>query len=307
MSRPLVWITRLTLAVPLLAIGGCSSAPVEMDVGESASELNSGERVQVFPSSRQRVACREVANRYYCTKERALAAVEECSGEDAASAATFESSAASCSRSAALYPSIASCRTPLPHSCAFYSACLERAIPCGEQGYALGFGERYCTAFRNAKLSDKGTAWATSVMGCLEEALVSHVEDAGSFTTKAATATACTNVLNDAFFSHPACYTKPAHSICFLPPQDLAMVVKTIGAQELFMGRTRTQIMETLKLCGAQLVSALEERLLHPGGGPTKESTSVELPPEAFSLERADIEARRAVVSSLLHEYESAP
>ena len=31
--------------------------------------------------------------------------------------------------------------------CTFYSSCVENRIPCGELGYALNYGKRYCEAF----------------------------------------------------------------------------------------------------------------------------------------------------------------
>ena len=31
--------------------------------------------------------------------------------------------------------------------CTFYSSCVEDQIPCGDLGYALNYGKRYCEAF----------------------------------------------------------------------------------------------------------------------------------------------------------------
>ena len=31
--------------------------------------------------------------------------------------------------------------------CRFYSSCMEERIPCGDSGYALNYGKRYCEAF----------------------------------------------------------------------------------------------------------------------------------------------------------------
>ena len=32
-------------------------------------------------------------------------------------------------------------------NCTFYSSCVEDQIPCGDLGYALNYGRRYCEAF----------------------------------------------------------------------------------------------------------------------------------------------------------------
>ena len=31
--------------------------------------------------------------------------------------------------------------------CTFYRSCMEERIPCGDAGYALNYGKRYCEAF----------------------------------------------------------------------------------------------------------------------------------------------------------------
>ena len=32
-------------------------------------------------------------------------------------------------------------------NCAFYSDCVEKRVPCGPNGYALGYGKKYCVRF----------------------------------------------------------------------------------------------------------------------------------------------------------------
>ncbi len=41
--------------------------------------------------------------------------------------------------------------------CDFYRGCLDRVFPCGESGYALTFGDKYCRRFNNysAELLDE--------------------------------------------------------------------------------------------------------------------------------------------------------
>ncbi len=155
------------------------------------------------------------------------------------------------------YPTVASCAVPLDTDCTYYSACLERAIPCGAEGYALGFGEKFCTAFRGAELSPAGTKWMKTVMGCLQRVLAPEVVAKGKFTTEAAPRAVCQDLFDRAFASHPGCYTSEESSICFLPPGDLATVLQTIGAQEILKPRTGVQVVSTVGICVKQLTGRL--------------------------------------------------
>ena len=42
------------------------------------------------------------------------------------------------------------CVTIPERDCDFYVDCLEKHIPCGDNGYALGFGDRLCHRFGDA-------------------------------------------------------------------------------------------------------------------------------------------------------------
>ncbi len=242
---------------------GCIAAPDASEDATEESAINTTSTpTQVLLYAKDdatRVACRAVTNRSFCSLAEADAKADGCTGGSAQTAAhlSAEVSTGTCTASSELYPTIASCKSPIARHCGFYSACLERALPCGEQGYALGFGERYCTAFRSSSLSDKGMTWATGVMGCLQEKLIARVAQAGAFADKPESAPVCAAILEEAFASHPACYTDPAHSICFLPPSDLRKVLGVIGAQEIFTMRTSTQIAQTVGICLGQVTHAI--------------------------------------------------
>lgn len=223
-------------------------------------DVTSTERVMLFArDDATRVACRDATNRYFCDAEAAAASALACSAQASPTPTQLvaEKVAATCTKSGELYPTLASCATPLARHCGFYSACLERALPCGEEGYALGFGEHYCTAFRNAPMSPRGTAWAMGVMGCLQTALVPRVQQAGSFAATPESAAMCKAVFDEAFASHPACYTRVEDSLCFLPPGDIRDVLEVIGADELFTARTRAQIVKTIGICVGQIAERL--------------------------------------------------
>lgn len=173
-----------------------------------------------------------------------------------------------------IYPTHASCATPRPRDCSYYADCVERTIPCGPDGYALGFGRAYCESFQSAPLGPGGKAWMEGVMLCLQDALVPEVLAKDDFTTSPAAPSVCSDLFETAFGSHPACYTRPESSICFLPPSDILVVLDVIGAREFFQARTQAQISATLRTCVSQIADHLfhhasdeRERARDPSAG----------------------------------------
>lgn len=287
------------LTVASLLATACSATPPGDAVTESA--IVSAERVQLFAKDdATRIACRDVTNRTFCSVADATAKASACTGGAAATEAhlSTEVTHAPCSKSAEIYPTLASCNTPMVGHCGFYSACLERALPCGEDGYALGFGERFCTGFRNADLSEKGTSWATGVMGCLQRALIPRVVQAGAFTTIPESPAVCSALEEEGFASHPACYTHPDHSICFLPPRDLKTVLATIGAQELFTKRTSAQILQTIGICLGQVTKEIGRHLLGRARATSREGDAADLP------ELQELQERQRLLEDLGRAYD---
>ena len=288
----------------------CAANPGDEPVDDVAADaLTTSTRVFAYAKDdASRIACRSTTNRYFCSVAEARASAAGCDGPVSAGAPalSLETELASCSKSSEIYPTIAACSTPRMAHCGYYSACVERALPCGESGYALGFGERFCTAFRNAPLSPQGVAWTSGVMGCLERALVPRVMAAGAFASAPATSSMCSALFEEAFASHPGCYTRPEHSICFLPPSDLTKVLSTIGAQELFTARTSSQIVRTISLCVGQLTREIFVRLNSPFG--VRQSTGEELAIDAdprASFDDAALAERKVLLEQLAREYES--
>jgi hypothetical protein len=167
-------------------------------------------------------------------------------------------------RSGAVAASV--CEAPQIRDCTFYPSCIEHNVPCGPGGYALGFGEKYCNKFKAAQLSPAGAAWTSSVMLCLEKALVTYAAPAKK-------SASCEQIAQAAFDSHPACYTQPNASICFLPPPDVVAVFDTIGTDELFTARTRAQIQAVIETCALQVaergLTSLNEENPPPDAGPS--------------------------------------
>ncbi|KAJ0392393.1 hypothetical protein P43SY_003954 [Pythium insidiosum] len=121
----------------------------------------------------------------------------------------------------------ANCTTALPRdSCAFYLDCLEATFPCGADGYAVGYGNKYCRAFADneAWFSPKGKRWISDVMFCLQSDLVPLL------TTKEPAKT-CRQIRQMAFNSHPPCYLQAG--VCTLPVSDWIALARVIGIKQL--------------------------------------------------------------------------
>jgi hypothetical protein len=246
----------------LLSVGlvHCASADGSDPSATSSAAVTSNTRTFLVPvDARARLACRDEVNAYYCDAAAAESAITSCLAKIATTGARdvcsandprcvrTETYAEPCTgRANPVYPTEATCASPRPQNCSFYSACVERATSCGEDGYALGYGEKYCTAFKNISgLSAKGIAWRDSVMHCLHEELVPYA--------RAANRASCDTIVDVAFDSHPRCYTKPDNSICFLSPSDTFKVIGTIGGKSLLEARSIKQIQTTVGLCLGQI------------------------------------------------------
>lgn len=248
-------LALLTALVAVFTVG-CAVEP-DVPADQQSEEALVSTQTRVVPLDEDsRVACREAAAKIFCTEAEARTALESCSRGGKSGRAIVEARSGKCVKGLA-YPTIASCGTPLETDCSYYAACLEKAIPCGAEGYALGFGEKYCTAFRGAPLSPTGRKWAGRVMICLQRALAPSVVEAASFAKAPASATQCKAVFDHAFASHPACYTSKDDSVCFLPPQDLLTVLDTIGLREILTVRTGKQLTSTAGICIGQITERI--------------------------------------------------
>jgi hypothetical protein len=255
---------------------GCGAAP-EPRSGEPDDTFGideaalSNQVVELVPADdKVRVACRTEINRMQCGDAEANKAVAACQAKvpvrhacklDKTACFKREFKNLSCARTSESYATLSACAAPLSRNCAFYAQCLDKAVVCGESGYALGFGEKYCNGFRRTTFSAAGTAWVNSVMICLQRALVPTVQSSTRGYVNASLAPAssqvCTTTLDTAFASHPGCYTKPEASICFLGPVDIAKIFGVIGASEVFTVRTASQISSTIGTCVGQIARRL--------------------------------------------------
>lgn len=108
--------------------------------------------------------------------------------------------------------------TPSSTNCNYYENCLESLRSCGANGYALGYGKKYCTSF-----SSKGKQWMSVTCLCLQQALQKRIADGTINAT-----TPCDDIKSFAFASHLGCYTEINPSICQIPFTDWILVLRVL-------------------------------------------------------------------------------
>jgi hypothetical protein len=258
MKLPLV---ALVVSLPLLLAAACSSPSPEA-VGASSSSIVSATTTYLLPVEDDvREACRSTWTNQWCNAGDAQAAGDACvatmlgsstppaCASDPAGCFQLLTTATPCSADGPIYPTSDSCQAPVERTCAFYSACLEVQQPCGADGYALGYGEKYCSRFDvDDTFSPQGIAWRDAVLHCLQLALVPELPKADAMT--------CDDLTDFAFDSHPRCYTE-GPSICFLPVSDVTNILGTIDGKDLLSLRSAKQMATVAATCVEQIAGAL--------------------------------------------------
>ncbi|OXA40396.1 uncharacterized protein LOC118439352 [Folsomia candida] len=137
--------------------------------------------------------------------------------------------------------------------CSFYSRCLEKAIPCGAQGYATGYGEKYCIIFTKnvSKFTRKGQIWIWSTMSCLQRALEPIANRDVSMN--------CSKIAEVAHRSHPICYVvSTPGGVCLLPFADWAELFRIVKIDTFAL----KQLAIITKFCGnvyyGQILAAMK-------------------------------------------------
>lgn len=128
----------------------------------------------------------------------------------------------------ALQPAFAQqCVNPIVPNCNFYASCLEATCKCGEQGYGLSYGKKYCEKFLGSySFSEKGRKWRDATLVCLQERLYAAVPNDSVLCD-------CKAISQTAYKSHVECYTQSGNSICSLDIADLGVVYDLISLSDL--------------------------------------------------------------------------
>lgn len=236
------------IAFPMsIALVGCGQA-ADIELAEESAALNVAPVALVPMVDAARLACAAEITTTYCSEATAVRAQEACdarldekerAGCDGPCLALFSPDRSDC-RSGPTYPSRRACQTPKVDDCAFYRACMEPTTPCGEDGYALGFGERLCNVFiaRRDRFSPAGQEWLRSIRKCLQDDRVGDLDAQLS----------CDALADRSYDSHARCYTLPEHSICDLSSHDRAVLLELVG-KDLFSSRGLKQIFDVAGAC----------------------------------------------------------
>ncbi len=108
-------------------------------------------------------------------------------------------------------------------SCDYYLCKEANENTCGNDGYFVGFGHKYCerlTLVTEPRLSAAGQAWSAATRECLMIALERDSSPSDS----------CDEIQTIAFDSHPDCYVDKG--FCDLPISDIFSVVMTIDSED---------------------------------------------------------------------------
>jgi len=155
---------------------------------------------------------------------------------------------------------------PVTRECNFYFDVLEQRYPCGESGYAVGYGGKYCRVFgaNRDELSEKGDKWRISAMKCLINSLrMFLLENAENRSLS------CQSIKEYGFDSHPKCYTSTNPSFCDLKPKDYRTVLRLIKRKDLLSKLGRQQIAQVARTCIGNKINAVRGKAM-----PTRPGTS---------------------------------
>lgn len=138
----------------------------------------------------------------------------------------------------------------VPHDCSFYTECLEDKYHCGNDGYPVGYGNKYCSKFLEFfdSFDTKGQEWVEKTLLCLKESLIDHVEDEEGLT--------CKNIYDLAFDSHPDCYVNSG--FCDIMLHDTFNTVKALlkvyEVKDFAQLAALKQIRDTTRKCGKKVM-----------------------------------------------------
>lgn len=101
--------------------------------------------------------------------------------------------------------------------CDFYR-CVDKEMPCGDDGYLLGFGERFCLRFDNIldNLSPQGKTWFFTARQCLTEKILTLDKSSS-----------CHEIEEKSYSDHKPCYIESGY--CDLSVKDKAFIMKVIS------------------------------------------------------------------------------
>jgi hypothetical protein len=141
-------------------------------------------------------------------------------------------------------------------NCDFYRQCLEHKTQCGDAGYAISYGEKYCQKFlklntnseiENLSLSEKGVQWRDATLLCLQNRMTPLFQSASDYS--------CSSIQKMAFKTHPDCYTQKNRSICDLNISDWEVILSTLNPKDLSSQDGLRQMTKVMYTCTKSIFS----------------------------------------------------
>lgn len=148
------------------------------------------------------------------------------------------------------------CCLPIEEDCSFYTRCLEAKVRCGPEGYAIGYGLRYCeeSEAHVQSFSPQGQVWLWATMLCLQTQLIGVANNGGMD---------CEQIRTFAFGTHAYCYVQSG--ICFIPPTDWVQIFLIIYT-DLNDPETWKSMLDVGESCGslyyAEILTLIDPLLL---------------------------------------------
>lgn len=122
-------------------------------------------------------------------------------------------------------------------TCQYYQ-CKEQEFQCGDSGYLLQYGYRFCQKFFNEldeKLSAEGSLWIQNAASCLQEKIENESSNMN-----------CKQLKKFAYSSHSSCYSEA--SFCQIPLEDKYKIIRFLKS-ELHKFQTQKEGIQVLFNC----------------------------------------------------------
>ena len=144
-----------------------------------------------------------------------------------------------------------SCLTASATSCSFYNNCLEKTKPCGQDGFALGYGAPFCQKMSStnggitAKFDSAGAQWLDGVVTCQQRTIIQSglLESEGPTHTCNAIKTESLRLSQQCFISNGFCDVVWANIV---PLHDVVHAQNT-----MFDTVAWTQICDAMAMCAS--------------------------------------------------------
>jgi len=139
--------------------------------------------------------------------------------------------------------------------CEFYKSCLEAKYTCGNNGYPIGYGYKYCNKFLTyyEEFPQKGKEWVNKTLVCLKQALYPLYQAESN----------CEVIYAAAFNSHPECYFQSGFCDLFIDRGNIMYTLKALlhvyEVRDFMSVTSLKQVYDTAKLCGKDYLSQINQ------------------------------------------------